>query len=43
LNGMKFSWTEPPITNKQTGARNNPGCDFGCRCLALPVIRIGAN
>ena len=43
LNGMKFSWTEPPVTNKQTGARHNPGEDYGCRCLALPIIRIGAN
>lgn len=39
LNGMIFSWDNPPITNRATGARNNPGEDWGCRCVALPVIR----
>jgi len=38
LNGRIFSWDSPPITDKATGARNNPGEDFGCRCVALPVI-----
>lgn len=38
LNGQIFSWDDPPITNKSTGARNNPGEDFGCRCIALPVV-----
>lgn len=42
LNGMIFSWDNPPITNRATGARNNPGEDFGpCRCVALPVYRVG--
>lgn len=39
LNGKIFSWDNPPITNKHTGERNNPGEDFGCRCVALPVIK----
>lgn len=38
LNGRIFSWDDPPVTDKATGARNNPGEDFGCRCVALPVI-----
>ena len=43
LNGKIFSWDNPPITNKMTGQRNNPGEDFGCRCLAIPILRIGGN
>lgn len=38
LNGKIFSWDNPPITNRKTGARNNPGEDFNCRCVAIPVI-----
>lgn len=38
LNGQIFTWSQPPITNRQTGARNNPGEDFGCRCLAIPIL-----
>lgn len=41
LNGQIFSWDSPPITNRSTGSRNNPGEDFGCRCVALPVIKLG--
>ena len=38
LNGKIFRFDDPPVSNKQTGAKNNPGQDFGCRCRALPVI-----
>ncbi len=38
LEGQIFSWDEPPVTNTKTGARNHPGEDFGCRCVAIPVI-----
>ena len=38
LDGKRFSYSSPPITNRATGARNNPGEDFRCRCVALPVI-----
>lgn len=38
LQGKVFRFDEPPITNKQTGARNNPGEDFGCRCIAIPSL-----
>lgn len=41
LQGKVFSYNEPPITNQATGARNNPGEDFGCRCVAIPVIELG--
>jgi SPP1 gp7 family putative phage head morphogenesis protein len=36
LDGQRFSWTTPPVTNPVTGARNHPGKDFRCRCVALP-------
>lgn len=38
LNGKIFSFSEPPVTNKDTGARNNPGEDFGCRCVAIGIV-----
>lgn len=38
LNGKIFRFDQPPISNKKTGARNNPGQDFNCRCIAIPVI-----
>ncbi len=38
LNGKIFTWDQPPITNRTTGARNNPGEDYGCRCLAVPIL-----
>lgn len=40
LNGKTFFWDSPPITNRATGARNNPGEDFGCRCVARPILPI---
>ena len=38
LNGKIFSFANPPITNKETGARNNPQEDYGCRCVAIPIF-----
>lgn len=38
LNGKVFRFDQPPVTNLHTMARNNPGEDFGCRCIARPVI-----
>lgn len=38
LDGKRFSFDSPPITNRTTGARNNPGEDFRCRCVPIPVI-----
>ena len=38
LNGKIFTWDSPPVTNKRTGARNNPGEDWGCRCVAIALI-----
>ena len=38
LNGKIFSWDSPPVTNKSTGAKNHPGEDYGCECVAIPII-----
>ena len=38
LNGKIFMFDSPPVTDHRTGARNNPGEDFGCRCTAIPII-----
>jgi SPP1 gp7 family putative phage head morphogenesis protein len=40
LNGRTFLWGDPPVTNERTGARNNPGEDFGCRCVPRPIITV---
>lgn len=38
LHGKIFYYSRPPITDTRTGARNNPGQDFRCRCTDRPVI-----
>lgn len=38
LNNKIFDWILPPVTNRRTGARNHPGEDFGCRCVAIALI-----
>ena len=43
LHHTKWSWDSPPIVDRSSGRRGNPGEDFGCRCLALPVVKLGAN
>ena len=37
LEGKIFYFDSPPITNKQ-GDRNNPGEDWLCRCVPIPII-----
>lgn len=36
LDGKIFRFDDPPITNRKTAAKNNPGEDFNCRCIAVP-------
>jgi SPP1 gp7 family putative phage head morphogenesis protein len=38
LDGKTFFFNDPPVTNQSTGAKNNPGYDFGCRCVAIPIL-----
>ena len=40
LNGKVYSFDDPPITNQDTGARNNPSEDFGCECVAIPIVEV---
>lgn len=40
LNGKKFRWDDPPVIDTRTGRRGNPGDDYQCRCVALPVFDI---
>lgn len=37
LNGKIFTWDNPPVVDA-TGRRAHPGQDFGCRCIAAPII-----
>lgn len=39
LAGKRFKWSNPPVTDKKSGRRNNPGQDFNCRCFAKPIVR----
>lgn len=36
--GEIFRFSNPPVTDK-SGRRNNPGQDYNCRCVAVPVVR----
>jgi SPP1 gp7 family putative phage head morphogenesis protein len=38
LNGKTFRWDTPPVADRRTGARANPGCIYNCRCFADPII-----
>lgn len=38
LNGKVFRFDSPPVSNRKTGARNNPGQDYNCRCVAIPLV-----
>lgn len=40
LEGRRFSFDNPPITDRATGRRNNPGEDYRCRCVALPILNL---
>lgn len=40
LSGKIFTWDNPPITDSVTGARNHPGQDFNCRCVAIPILTL---
>lgn len=36
--GKVFSWNNPPIVD-ENGNRKNPGQDYNCRCVAIPLVR----
>lgn len=38
LDGLLFSWSDPPIVDDRNGARAHPGVYFQCRCVAVPHV-----
>lgn len=38
LDGQVFEYAKPPIVDTNTGRRANPGQDFNCRCVDVPVL-----
>lgn len=40
LDGRVFSYDDPPVVDSRTGRRCNPGQDYNCRCVAIPVFDI---
>ncbi len=40
LDGRTFSWDTPPVVDFPSGRRRNPGEDYNCRCVALPIVNL---
>jgi SPP1 gp7 family putative phage head morphogenesis protein len=40
LNNKRFKYSEPPCVDEKNGRYANPGEDYQCRCVALPVFDI---
>lgn len=38
LDGKVFAWNDPPVADRHSGARANPGRIFNCRCFSEPII-----
>ena len=38
LNRKIFSYDAPPIVDPKTGRKANPGQDFNCRCVDIPIL-----
>ncbi|MBB3004371.1 SPP1 gp7 family putative phage head morphogenesis protein [Paraburkholderia tropica] len=38
LDGKFFTWDNPPVADKRTGARAHPGCIYNCRCWARVAL-----
>ena len=38
LDGRIFPYDHPPVVDTFTGRRANPGEDFNCRCVDIPVV-----
>jgi len=39
LDGEIFHFDDPPVTDHRTGAKNNPGQDFNCHCVATHIYK----
>lgn len=40
LNGRRFAYSSPPVVDRATGRRCNPGEDFRCRCVPKAIINL---
>lgn len=38
LDGRTFSFKNPPVVDPAKGRRANPGQDYNCRCVAIPIL-----
>lgn len=38
LDRQVFYYNDPPIVDVKTGRRANPGFDYNCRCVSIPII-----
>jgi uncharacterized protein YfeS len=40
--GLIFRWDDPPVSTEegQPKRKNNPQCDYNCRCMALPLVEL---
>lgn len=38
LDGTIQLYSQPPIVDAKTGRRGNPGQDFNCRCVDIPIV-----
>lgn len=38
LDGRTFEYANPPIVDPHTGRRANPGRDYNCRCVDIPLM-----
>jgi len=38
LNGKIFRYGDPPVVDLKTGRKAEPGEDYNCRCVAIPVV-----
>ena len=40
LDGTIQFYDSPPIVDQRTGRRANPGEDFNCRCVPIPILKV---
>ncbi len=38
LDGRTFPYADPPVVDTATGRRANPGEDYNCRCVDVPIL-----
>ncbi len=38
LDGRTFDFSKPPTVDPATGRKANPGQDYNCRCVAIPIL-----